>query len=156
MCSWCALQWFSSCLFCLGIVDVLWSMGLLICWFVYSCMKSGFLPFFLFFGCTHGTWKFLGQGSNLCHSSDLSCPSDNAGSSTCCTTRELLGFLKFYSGRASISPHSLAAYSSLLVTLSLFHKLLSCTWPQVTFLFCNLPTSHALNYHRRCWKFPTI
>ena len=26
--------------------------------------------FFLFFGCTHGLWKFPGQGSKLCHSSD--------------------------------------------------------------------------------------
>ena len=34
-------------------------------------------------------WKFLGQGSNLCHSSNLSCCSDNARSLTHCTTREL-------------------------------------------------------------------
>ena len=34
------------------------------------------------FGCTHGTWKFLGQGLNLCHSRDPSHSSDNAGSLT--------------------------------------------------------------------------
>ena len=34
--------------------------------------------------------KFLGQGLNLCHSSNLSRYSDNAGSLTCCATRELL------------------------------------------------------------------
>ena len=33
--------------------------------------------FFFFFGCTHSMWKFMGQGSNLSHSSDLSCCSDN-------------------------------------------------------------------------------
>ena len=37
--------------------------------------------------------KFLGQGLNLCYSSDLSHSSDNAGSITHCTTRELLIFL---------------------------------------------------------------
>lgn len=31
-------------------------------------IKFLFLPFF--FGCTCGMWKFLGQGSNPCHSSD--------------------------------------------------------------------------------------
>ena len=33
-----------------------------------------------FFGHGHSRWKFLSQGSNLCHSSDLSCCSDNAAS----------------------------------------------------------------------------
>lgn len=31
----------------------------------------------IFFGCTHGIHKFPGQGSNLGHSSDPSCYSDN-------------------------------------------------------------------------------
>ena len=31
--------------------------------------------------------KFLGQGSNPCHSSNLSCHSDSTGSLTCCATR---------------------------------------------------------------------
>ena len=53
-----------------------------------SCV--GFLLcFILFFGCSHGTWKFLGQGSNPHHSSDLSCYSDNPESLTRCATREL-------------------------------------------------------------------
>ena len=34
-------------------------------------------------------WKFQSQGSNTCHSSDPSHSSDNAGSLTYCTTREL-------------------------------------------------------------------
>ena len=42
-----------------------------------------------FFGHVH-LWKFPGQGSNLCHSSDLSCYSDNTRSWTHCITRELL------------------------------------------------------------------
>ena len=41
-----------------------------------------------------GRWKLLGQGSNPCHSSNLSCCSDNARSLTSCTTREFF-FLSF-------------------------------------------------------------
>ena len=41
-----------------------------------------------FFGCTHSIWKFLGQGSNLRHTSDLSCCNDNTRSLTHCATRE--------------------------------------------------------------------
>ena len=51
----------------------------------------------LLFGCFltvclagSGMWKFLGQGSNSSHSSNLSCCSDGAGSLTSYTTRELL------------------------------------------------------------------
>ena len=43
-----------------------------------------------FFGCARGMWKFLGHGLKPCHSSDPGCCSDNAGSLTCCATRELL------------------------------------------------------------------
>ena len=42
-----------------------------------------------FFGHAHSMWKFPGQGSNPCLSSDLSCYSDNTRSITHCTTREL-------------------------------------------------------------------
>ena len=35
-------------------------------------------------------WKFPGQGSNPCHSSEPSHCSDNVGSLICCNTRELL------------------------------------------------------------------
>ena len=37
-------------------------------------------------------WKFLDQGSNSCHSSNLSLCSGKAGSLTHCTTRELQRF----------------------------------------------------------------
>ena len=46
-------------------------------------------PLFFSFGCTHGMWKFPGQGSNQHHSSNLSHSSDNTGSLTHCVTREL-------------------------------------------------------------------
>ena len=36
------------------------------------------------------------QGSNLHHSSDLNCCSDNAGSLTCCTAREFLFIYLFF------------------------------------------------------------
>ena len=35
--------------------------------------------------------EILGPGIDLCHSSDLNCYSENAGSLICCTTRELCG-----------------------------------------------------------------
>ena len=58
---------------------------------------------FLFFvggeGCTLGMWKFLGQGSNLRHSSD------NPGSLTCWATRELpFDFLKEDVSMADLCP----------------------------------------------------
>ena len=37
------------------------------------------LHFFFFFGRIRSMCKFLGQGANLCHSSDPSHNSDNAG-----------------------------------------------------------------------------
>ena len=40
------------------------------------------LFFFFFFCCSCGKWKFLGQGLNLCHSSNLS-------HLKCWTTREV-------------------------------------------------------------------
>ena len=43
-----------------------------------------------FFRQARGLWKFLGQGSNLCHSSDPSCCSDTTRSLPRCATRELL------------------------------------------------------------------
>ena len=51
-----------------------------------------FFFFFFFFFCWPrcSIWKFQGQGWNLHHSSNRSCFSDNAGSLTCGTTRELL------------------------------------------------------------------
>ena len=59
----------------------------LLCWSLsiskfFSPQCSWYVSFF--FGCTNGVWKFLGQGSNLCHSSD------NSGCLTHCATREVL------------------------------------------------------------------
>ena len=51
------------------------------------------MPVLFFFCHVCGTWKFPGQGSNLRHSSDSSYCSNNTGSLTCCTTRELLKML---------------------------------------------------------------
>ena len=58
---------------------------------IYTC-SSRLLFFFFFsssFGHTYSMWAFPGQGSNLCHSNDPSCCNDNAGSLTCCATREV-------------------------------------------------------------------
>ena len=45
--------------------------------------------FFFHFGHIHTISKFLGQGSNLCHSTNPSHCSDLSRSLTCCATREL-------------------------------------------------------------------
>ena len=44
----------------------------------------------IFFCCTHGMWKFPGQGLNPCHSSDPGHCSDNAGTLTHWATKEFL------------------------------------------------------------------
>ena len=51
-------------------------------------------------------WKFLGQGLNLSHSSNLSCCSDNARSLTCCTTRELPEKIIFLTSNAGVTGYS--------------------------------------------------
>ena len=57
---------------------------------VFSKITPNVLFIYLFvFGCACGRWKFPGQGLNPHHSSGQSHCSDNAGSSTHCTTREL-------------------------------------------------------------------
>ena len=49
------------------------------------------LAFFFFYGHTHGTWKFPGQGSNLSYSFDLCC--------SCCNT----GFLTHHTTAGTLS-----------------------------------------------------
>ena len=58
---------------------------------------SEFFPSFLLFFLCHRyrMWKFSVQGLNLCHSSNLSCGSDSAGSLASCVTRELQEFFTF-------------------------------------------------------------
>ena len=55
---------------------------------IFQEQKFKFWKFFsfLFFGCTHNIWKFLGQGLNLSHSWDLCHDYGNARSLTHCTT----------------------------------------------------------------------
>ena len=57
---------------------------------LYRVAQFFFFFFFFLFGCTHSMWKFLGQGWNLHHSSDLGCCRDNAGSLILWATGELL------------------------------------------------------------------
>ena len=65
-----------------------YSVGCLsLSWKCFLLCKS--FKFVLFFGCTCGMWKFLGQGSKLCHSSGLCCCNGIARFLTCWTTREL-------------------------------------------------------------------
>ena len=40
---------------------------------ILGTIVSFLLLFYIFYGHTHGIWKFLGQGSNLSHSCDLQC-----------------------------------------------------------------------------------
>ena len=62
-----------------------WSFLLLLLMFWVFCL-------FVCSLCCHSNsmWRFLGQGSNLCYSSNPGCCSDNARSLTCSATRELL------------------------------------------------------------------
>ena len=68
-----------------------WSIVDLQCCVSFSCRAKRFsytytyIYSFFFFVCTPGMWRFL----LLCHSSDLSCCSDNARSLSHSTTREL-------------------------------------------------------------------
>ena len=55
-----------------------------------SLFTSTIKKTFFFLGYACGLWKFPGQGSNPCHSSDPGCCSDNSRSLTCCATRKLL------------------------------------------------------------------
>ena len=87
---------------------VLW--GKLRFYFIYNLVSTQVNNFF--FGCTCGMWKFLDQGSNPCHSSDLGCCSDNTRSLTRCTPRELLGW--FFKAKK---------YLSLVVCASAFWPL---------------------------------
>ena len=58
----------------------------------HKCFSSFFL-----FGHAHGMWKFPGQGSNLHHSSNPSCFSDNARPLALCITRWLHKCFNFFS-----------------------------------------------------------
>ena len=55
--------------------------------------QSFFICLFSGGGYAHSIWKFLDQGSNPCHSSNLSHSSDNSGSLTCQDIRELPSFI---------------------------------------------------------------
>ena len=56
--------------------------------YLFFCFVFVFVFVFVF-SYTQGLWKFLGQGTNLHHSSHPSHCIDKARSLTCCTTREL-------------------------------------------------------------------
>ena len=51
--------------------------------------SKSFRDWWFFFFCTHGIWKFLGQGSNLRHSCNLCYSCSNAGSLTHCTRQRI-------------------------------------------------------------------
>ena len=55
-----------------------------------SSYSTPVFRFWFCFGCTHGMWEFLGQGSNPCHSSNPNHCSDNGESVICCAKRKLL------------------------------------------------------------------
>ena len=74
---------------------------------------------FFFFGPACNMWKFLGQGSNACHSSDPSHCRDNTRSLTCWATRELpeVNTLELFLYLPNIQKSS-SRNQSLLVKLS--------------------------------------
>ena len=60
---------------------------------LFCCLLSHPILFYLFFGHSHSIWKFLGQGSNPCHSSNPSHCSDTTRFLTHCATKELQDFI---------------------------------------------------------------
>ena len=81
--------------------------------------------------CTHGVWKFLGQGSNPCHSCDLCHSHDNTRSLTRCATGKLP--IPLFLRVASLIHHLLRVHFLLEYSLA---------W------FCYLPCSS-------CFSFPS-
>ena len=58
-----------------------------------------------FFGHACGMRKFPGQGLNPRHSNDPSCYSDNVGSLTRCTTREILNYVWMFCNSLYLDSH---------------------------------------------------
>ena len=74
-----------------------------------------------FFGPTCAMWKFLGQGLNPCHSSDLCHWRDSTRSLTCWATREIPKekYIETYFISSGVSVQMLLGiYSALSLTLS--------------------------------------
>ena len=63
---------------------------------VFQNVKDLNFYLFIYLGHTHGIWKILGQGLNLCHSSDPSCCSDNTRSLTCYATENTKALIFFF------------------------------------------------------------
>ena len=124
----------------------------------FSCAWTHCLFIFLFFGCIHGIWKSLGQGSNPHHSHYLSHCSDNTGSLTCCTTRELT-ILQFFVDSTWLSCNSTQFWHDLLRDSLRSHRpdSVRCMASPPTseashriwFVFCLWPTGYP-----SIWRFP--
>lgn len=69
----------------------------------WNYVMDTYVSILFLFGCAHGLLKFLSQGANPHHSSDQSLSSDNSGSLTLCTTRELLFVHSFIDGHLHLS-----------------------------------------------------
>ena len=100
---------------------ILWdkNSGLTVLFFSSSLSFFFFFFFFFFFGCTHGMYKLPGQGSNPCHSRDLSQYSHHVRSLTCCTTRKLLFGFHFQKFDYDVSGYESLKIYSVWSTLSL-------------------------------------
>lgn len=77
-----------------------------------SCVWS-VLFICLFFGCTHGAWKFLGQGFNLHPISDLSCCRGNARFPTHCVTKGILCSFLYLRLLACFSVNNVSVYKNV-------------------------------------------
>lgn len=126
----------------------------------FLCFNFQELFIYLLFGHTHGMCQFLGQGSNLCHSSNLSCHSDRQhGILNLLHTRELLRsnfnpvlmwpkqissvFSQhcFQIGNLIAEPHSFWHFSSkVLLSIQRGNYGLKVSFPQVSWhsvIYCN-------------------
>ena len=107
------------------------------------------LSFFFFFFCwSHSMWKFPGQRSNPCHSSNPGHCNDNARAITCYATRELYrGFIfkkppyGFHSGCTNLIPTNNAQWF-------LFIHILPNTYYFLSFFYFKRKSFNCLKYHK--------
>ena len=125
-----------------GTPSMPFSMGNATAW----SLQIGFYFIYLFiFGYTRGMWKFLGQGWNLCHSSNSSCHSDKAraliprtpkiGLKTNSNNKKLFHFVLCY---MSIPPKFPNWRTFFFVCLFVFKSIHHTLWISVCLAPCDL------------------
>ena len=119
---------------------------------IYQYFVSSFFFFSFYLWPCLSIRKFLGQGSNLCHSSNQSCCSDNAGSLTCCATKELWYFVPFY-GWILFHCVDIAQYFYSFIHVFPYHldTWLGLLWHHYVFVWMQVFSFLCITQERGCW-----